>query len=263
MEKLNIIDFQKRKLKKFYLSTYIITKDIKIRADTCISDRKLYVLFGYDFIGDRQILGMYFGNDNDQRFWLERFEEIQSKGVEKIMFFVTPKNKNIERCIKIVYNGIKIVHSPDEVLTSITRFLADRPSRKLKLELKNLFLEENIEKFKEELKKFKEIYVDNQIVKVLLDKKEQQIEEYYQYSKELREVFYPYYPIYEMKKYLNKIKTKEPLCRNINEVMEFCLPYINSFESGRSYSKADWLSLMGRIYANKEYAKELEEYIDD
>ena len=41
--------------------------------------------------------------------------------------------------------------------------------------------------------------------------------------------------------------------------MEFCLPYINSFESGRSYSKADWLSLMGRIYANKEYAKELEE----
>ena len=58
MEKLNLIDFQKRKLKKFYLATYIITKEIKIRTDTCICDKKMYVMFGCDFIGNRQILGI-------------------------------------------------------------------------------------------------------------------------------------------------------------------------------------------------------------
>lgn len=163
---------------------------------------------------------------------------------------------------KIVYNDIKVIHSPDEVFTSITKFLAERPSRKLKIELKELFLEDNIENFKEELELFKELYVDNQIVMMLLNKKQHQIEEYYQYSKGLREVFYPYYTIHEMKKYMNKIKTKEPLCTNINEVIEFCMPYINSFELGRSYSKAEWLNLMSKIYEDEKYKEELEEYID-
>lgn len=262
MEKLNLIDFQKRKLKKFYLATYIITKEIQIRTDSCICNKTLYIMFGCDFIGNRQIIGMYFANDNDHRFWLERFEEIQARGIEKIMFFVTPTDKNIERCVKIVYNNIKVIHSPDEVFTSITKFLAERPSRKLKIELKELFLEDNIENFKEELELFKELYVDNQIVMMLLNKKQHQIEEYYQYSKGLREVFYPYYTIHEMKKYMNKIKTKEPLCTNINEVIEFCMPYINSFELGRSYSKAEWLNLMSKIYEDEKYKEELEEYID-
>ena len=261
MEKLNVTDFQKRKLKKFYLATYIIAKDVRIRTDTCICDKKLYVMFGCDLIGNRQIIGMYSCSENDHRFWLERFEEIQARGVEKIMFFVTPTNKNIERCIKIVYNGIRIVHSPDEIFSGITRFLADHPSRKMKVALKDLFLEENIDRYTEELNIFKEVYVNNQIVMRMLEKSDEQIKKYYEYSRELREVFYPYYTIHEMKKYLNKLKTKEPLCTNMSEVIEFSMPYINSFELGRSYSKAQWLSLISEIYA--EYKEELEEYIDE
>ena len=70
MEKINLIDLQKRKLKKCYVAVYVVVKDIKVRTDTCISDRKLYILFGIDIMGNRQILGIYFNSENNNRFWL-------------------------------------------------------------------------------------------------------------------------------------------------------------------------------------------------
>ena len=102
METINLTDFQKRKLKSFYISLYMISKEIKIRTELTIADKKLYTLIGVDARGIRQILGIYFDNINSNRVWLERFEDIKARGVEKILFFVTPKNKNIEKGIKIL-----------------------------------------------------------------------------------------------------------------------------------------------------------------
>ena len=260
MEKINLIDFQKRKLKNFYVAVYVVTKEIKIRTDTCITEKKLYLLWGLDIMGYRQILGIYFDNPNDNRFWLEKFEDIQARNVQKILFFVTPSNKNIERCIKIVYNDINLIQSPDDIFSAISRFWAERPSRKPQIALKELFLADNIDIYEEEYKMFKEIYVDNKIISIMLEKKQNLITSYYQYSKQLRKLFYPYYAIREMKKFLTKLKTKEPLCCDIIEVIEFCLPFINSFESGRTYSKAEWLNLISDIY--EDYSDDLEGYLN-
>ena len=85
MEKINLTDFQKRKLKKFYIVTYVITKEIRIRTESCIANKELYVLCGVDIMGDRQILGMYFNSENDNRYWLERLEDITPDAYEEIM----------------------------------------------------------------------------------------------------------------------------------------------------------------------------------
>ena len=130
----------------------------------------------------------------------------------------------------------------------------------MRVALKDLFLAKNIEEYKIKLELFKEIYVDNNIILTMLNKHQKEIEKYYEYPQNLRILFYPFYPIQEMKKFLNKLKNKEPLCSNINEVIEFCLPYINSFEIGRSTSKKEWLELISGIY--NKYQEKLEVYIN-
>lgn len=75
----------------------------------------------------------------------------------------------------------------------------------------------------------------------MLEDSEKEIESFYKYNYSLRKLLYPYYLIREMQKYLNKINTREKLCANINEVIEVFMPYIHTFEAGRSYSKIEWL----------------------
>ena len=261
MEKINLTDFQKRKFSNCFIAVYIVTKNIKIRTDTCISDKKLYFVFGLDIMGNRKIFGIYFNNENDTRFWLEKFEDFQARNLKDIFFLITPPNKNIERAVKIVYNCVKIIHSPDSTFESITKFWADHPSRKMRIALKDLFLTQDYQQYKINLELFKSIYVDNNLILIMLDKMQQEIDMFYEFPQQLRILFYPFYTICEMKKFLNKLKTKEPLCTNINEVIDFCLPYINSFELGRNYSKKEWLDLICFLY--DDYHDRLEEYLND
>lgn len=90
MEKINLVDFQKRKLKNFFVCVYVITKKVKIRTETSIAERELHLLYGIDILGYRQVLGIYFNNTHDNRFWLEKFEDLKARNVEKILFFISP-----------------------------------------------------------------------------------------------------------------------------------------------------------------------------
>lgn len=260
MGQIDLNDLQKRKLQKCYLAWYIIDKEITIKDDNCIQKKKLYTIYGVDIVGNRQILGVYFEKTHDNRFWLETFEDIKARGTEKVLFLVTPTHHNIERCVKIVYNSIRIVYAPDDVILSITKFFSEKPSRALKTSFKNLFLAEDLDKYKMELQLFKDQYIDNKVIMLLLERKEPQIEKYYQYSYPLRKFFYPHYAIYDMRKYLNKINNLESLCTNLTNVIQFFLPYINQFEVGRSYYKKEWLDLISNLY--DEFSEDLEVYLD-
>ena len=139
MGQINLNDLQKRNLQECYLAWYVINKEVTIRNSTCIEKKMLYLIYGVDIIGNRQIIGTYFENEKDNRFWLETFEDLKARNAQTVLFLVTPEHRNIERCAKIVYNSIKVVHAPDDVIMSITKFFSEKPSRRLTVCFKNLF----------------------------------------------------------------------------------------------------------------------------
>lgn len=66
---------------------FVVVKNIKIKTETCIASKQLYILFGLNTLGNREFLGMFFENDCDNRFWLEKFEDFQSRNLNGILFF--------------------------------------------------------------------------------------------------------------------------------------------------------------------------------
>lgn len=242
------------------MSLLFFTQQIKVRTEGCFSIKTLYILLGTDIGGNRQVIGTYFENTDYNRFWLEVFEHLKSRGLEFVLFLVTPQNKNIERCAKIIYNNINIVHSPDELITDITRFFTEKSTRKFARNLKDLFFAKTFDAHQIEMKMFQEQFINNKIVLLLLNKKEEKIKEFYKYNYEIRKFLYPYYAVRDMARYLKKLNTRDPLCTNINEINTYFLDYINSYESARSYYRADWLELLNIIY--EQYTEELEEYLD-
>lgn len=39
------------------------------------------ILCGIDIMGNRKMLGVYFNNEYDNKYWLEKFEDIKARGV--------------------------------------------------------------------------------------------------------------------------------------------------------------------------------------
>ena len=103
----------------------------------------------------------FFENIEYNRFWLEVFENLKARGIDFVLFLVTPHNKNIERCSKIVYNGVNIIYSPEELLIDITRFFTEKSSRKFVRNLKDLFFAKTLENHLTEMKMFEEQFANN------------------------------------------------------------------------------------------------------
>ena len=260
MERINLNDLQKRKLNRCYVSWVIITKEIYIRNnDSCREKKLLYIILGTNISGNRQGVASLFEDKFNNRFWLEYLEGIKNRGAEFVLFAVIPPNRNLERCLKIVYTNIHIIHSPEEIITDVTKFFTEKSTRKFITNLKDLFFAKTLDDHNIEVEMFKEQFSNNKIVLMLLDRNENEIKKFYAYSYEIRKFLYPYYPIRELKRELNKLNNLEKLASNLSEINTFFLPLINKYESRRSYYRAEWLELLNTIYT--DYETELEEYL--
>jgi len=258
IRKINVNEFQKRKLERSYISVYVVIKPIVIETDLGIEPKNLCVLYGFTALGARKIIAIYFEDTKDNRFWLNIFEDLKSRNLINIMFLVTPKNKNIERCAKIVYNNIEVVRSPEDIMLSIDVFFPAKTSRALEIQLKNLLLAENINICKEKIELFKQQYLNNKLVLTVFEKQEQDILNLYKYNYDIRKLLYQYYAIRDIKRHINRLNVLQPLCSDISTVASHFLEYISSFEHGLSYSKKGWVRLMNILY--EVYPKKMEEY---
>ena len=258
VRKIDINEFKKRKLERSYISVYIVIKSIVIETEEGIEPKNLCVLYGFTALGARKIIAIYFENTEDNRFWLNIFEDLKSRNLKNIMFLVTPKNKNIERCAKIVYNDIEVIRSPEDIMASIDIFFATKTSRSLEIQLKNLLLAEDIEQCKEKIELFKQQYLHSKLVLTVFEKQEQDILKLYNYNLDIRKLLYQYYAIREIKRQINKLNVLQPLCSDIDNITEYFIEYICSFERGLSYSKKGWVRLMNILY--ETYPKKMEEY---
>ena len=258
VRKIDVNEFQKRKLERSYISVYIVIKPIVIETDDGIEPKNLCVFYGFTSLGARKIIAIYFEDTQDNRFWLNIFEDLKSRNLRNIMFLVTPKNKNIERCAKIVYNDIEVVRSPEDIMNSIDIFFATKTSRSLEIQLKNLLLADNIDICKEKIELFKQQYLHNTLVLTVFEKQEQDILKLYKYNLDIRKLLYQYYAIRDIKRQINKLNILQPLCFDITTIAEHFLEYICSFERGLSYSKKGWVRLMNILY--ETYPKKMEEY---
>ena len=260
MEKINLNDLQKRKLKECYLSLIILTKEIYIRNNEACKEKKLlYIILGTDISGNRQLVASLFENTYDNRFWLEFFENIKARGTKTILFVVTPKNKNLVRCLKIIYNKARIIDSPEDIVVNITQFFTEKSTRKFITNLKDLFFAKTIKEHEIEIQMFKEQFSENKVILMLFEKNENDIKKFYEYPYEIRKFLYPYYPIRDIKRELNKLNNIDKLCSNISEINTYFLDFINKYESRRSYYRAEWLELLNLFYLR--YKEDLEEYL--
>lgn len=233
IRKISVKEFKKRRLERSYISVYIVIKPITIENEAEIELKNLCVIYGFTALGFRRVIAIYFENTKDNRFWLGVFEDLRARNIKNIMFLVTPQNRNIERCAKIIYNDIEIIRSPEDIMGTIDKYFATKTSRTLEIQLKNLILAEDIEIFKQQ-------YLHNQLVLEVFKRQEEDIKKLYKYNYDIRKLLYQCYAIREIKRHINRLNERQPLQENIDDVIEHFIEYISSLERVLTYSKKGW-----------------------
>lgn len=185
MNQLTLLECSKRRLDETYLVVYAIKNEINIKKGDYIEKSDVYSLIGIDIKGFRQFLNIYQDRVNNNRFWLDCFESLKSRGLKNILFLSVDNNRNMKRTAKIAFPDVIFVDSLTDIIPKFYKYTHEKDAKKIASKLHSLYTQKTLTECKAELKKFSEIY-NNVIQQKLIEKYLNNIENLYKFSQNIR-----------------------------------------------------------------------------
>ena len=189
MKQLTLSECSKRKLDDTYLVVYAIKNEINIKKGDYIEKSAIYTLIGIDTKGFRQFINIYQDRINNNRFWLDCFESLKSRGLKNILFLSVDDNKNMKRTARIAFPEIIFVDSLTHIVPKYYKYTSERCAKNLASKLHSLYTQKTLTEFKETFKNFSETY-NNAIHQKLAQKYLNNIENQYKYKHSANLEFY-------------------------------------------------------------------------
>ena len=139
MNKLTLTECSRRKLDETYIVVYAIKNEIIIKKGDYIEKSDIYTLIGIDIKGYRQFINIYQERVNNNRFWLDCFESIKSRGVKNILFLSVDDNRNMKRTAKIAFPDIVFVDSITYITPKFFKYTPEKDAKKVASRLHDLY----------------------------------------------------------------------------------------------------------------------------
>ena len=246
MKKLTITDCPKRRLEDTYLVVYAIKNEINIKKGEYIEKEDIYTLVGIDKKGFRTLINVYTDRKNNNRYWLDCFENLKVRGIKNILFLSVDDNKNIKKAAKVSFPTITFIDSITDIMPKFYKFSYEKNAREIGSKLHNLYVQKTLTDFKEQFKKFKERY-NNVIHQKLIEKYLTNIESLYKYSVNIRKLLFRHSAnIYLYDRIRLSFNSQKSYVNNLEEVYEK-LGGMDDYFGFTSFKKNEWILMLNDI----------------
>ena len=246
MKELTITDCSKRRLEDTYLVIYAIKNEINIKKGEYIEKEDIYTLVGIDKKGFRTLINVYPDKKNNNRYWLDCFENLKVRGIKNILFLSVDDNKNIKKAAKVSFPTITFIDSITDIMPKFYKFSYEKNAREIGSKLHNLYVQKTLTDFKDQFKKFKERY-NNVIHQKLIEKYLTNIESLYKYSVNIRKLLFRHSAnIYLYDRIRLNFNSQKSYVNNLEEIYEK-LGGMDDYFGFTSFKKNEWILMLNDI----------------
>ena len=246
MKKLTINDCTKRKLDNIYLVVYAIRNEINIKKGDYIEKEDIYTFVGIDKRGFRTLINVYQDRKNNNRYWLDCFESLKTRGIKNILFLSVDNNKNLKRSAKVAFPNIIFTDSLTDIMPKFYQFSYEKSAKEIGSKIRDLYIQNTITDYKETFKKFKERY-NNVIHQKLIEKYLNNIESLYKYSVNIRKLIFRHSAnIYLYDRIRLNFNSQKDYVNSLNEIYDK-LGSMNDYFGFTSFKKNEWILMLNDL----------------
>lgn len=185
---------------------------------------------------------------------------MKSRGLKKILYVSTERNKRLEQGLKIVYNPIMKI-SINEQVEKISKYTQYKWQSTGERELVKVYLSRTENEYKEQMEELKEKYKNNHIGTILLEEFERNnLKDVKEIPKEMRHLICSYFTKRRMQDMSIKAAREYEEIKDIADLIEKEKEFFSKFEKKRQYSKKDWVEILNKLYEEKY--EEIKEYVE-
>ena len=99
----DVTDWRNRALEELYPIVFIDGFVAKCRLNGMVSNRCVYIIYGINIEGKKDVLGLYLGENEGAKFWLHVLTELGNRGLKDIFILCADGLKGLPEAVEAVY----------------------------------------------------------------------------------------------------------------------------------------------------------------
>ena len=134
-----VTEWQNRPLETVYPFVFLDAIYYKVKQDHQYQTKAAYVVLGITMDGRKDILGVWIGEHESGKFWLNVLNDLKSRGVLDVYLFCVDGLKGFVEAIAAVYPQSQVQRCIIHQIRSSTRFVSYKDIKHLMADLKKVY----------------------------------------------------------------------------------------------------------------------------
>lgn len=131
--------WQNRPLEAVYLIVYLDCLYIKVREGRQVVHKAIYLALGINKEGQKELLGMWVGQNESAKFWLSVLTELKNRGLEDILIVCIDNLKGFKEAIQTVYPKTKIQLCIIHIVRNSIKYVSWKDRKVVANDLKGIY----------------------------------------------------------------------------------------------------------------------------
>lgn len=151
-----VVAWQNRPLESVYPFVFMDAIHYKVKEDHRYVTKAAYVVLGITMDGQKDILGVWIGEHETSKFWVNVLNDLKSRGVMDVYLFCTDGLCGMPQAIESVYPKSRLQRCIVHQIRSSTRYVSYKDIKQVTADLKKIYTSVTEEEAMQHLENFAE-----------------------------------------------------------------------------------------------------------
>ncbi|MEE9373118.1 MAG: IS256 family transposase [Saprospiraceae bacterium] len=207
--------WQERPLSRLYPIVYLDGIHFKVRDGGKIVSRCAYIVLGINAEGMKEILGIWIGENEGSKFWLQVLHNIKHRGTEEMLICCVDGLSGFPNAIKTIYPNAQIQRCIIHQIRNTVKYIPHKHKKSFCKALKTIYTAVDEESGLLALEEVKEQFPEYKIYLKSWEDNWQELSPFFEYPDEMRRIIYTTNTIESLNRQFRKItKTKSVFPHN-------------------------------------------------
>jgi len=241
-------EWRNRPLDALYPIIFIDGFVVKCRLDKAVSNRTVYVIFGIDLEGEKNVLGLYLGESEGSKYWLSVLTELKNRGLKDIFILCADGLKGLPESVEASFPKTIFQTCIVHMVRHSLNYVPYTDKKIVAGDLKKIYSADTVELAAEYLDEFEITWGDKYaaIIKSWRDNWSKVIP-FFDYPKEIRKVIYTTNIIESLNRTLRKAVKNRGHFPTENAVMKVLYLAIKGVSKKWTHPIRDWKSALNQF----------------
>lgn len=260
----DVTEWRNRPLDSVYPIVYIDGFIAKCRLDGVVSNRCVYIIYGINMDGIKEVLGLYLGANEGAKFWLYVLTELKNRGLEDIFILCADGLKGLPEAVEATFPKTTFQTCIVHMVRHSLNYVPYKEKKAVAADLKKIYGSSTVELALAALDDFELIWGDKYpaIVKSWRTHWEK-ITPFMAFPMEIRKVIYTTNIVESLNSTLRKAVRNRGHFPTEDSLMKVLYLSIQQVSKKWNQPIADWKSALNRfaILYHERFPKKLSEYV--